>query len=106
MSFSSDALNHIEANAYAHLNIATEQIHWASQFLAAAGVAFVKHEADDSHTNIGWDYEQELFYSHTIAGKQPLHICLQPSTLQLSIANRGMQPLATLSLEGKTSLLI
>ena len=32
-----------------------EQLHIAAQYLAAIGISFVAKQADDSHTNLGWD---------------------------------------------------
>ena len=33
----------------------TESLHLAAQYLAAAGISFLKKEEDDSHTNLGFD---------------------------------------------------
>ena len=37
------------------------QIHFASQYLAAAGISFLEHKADDSHTNVGFNTDTQSF---------------------------------------------
>lgn len=34
---------------------ARQQLHHAAQFCTALGISYLKKEADDSHTNLGWD---------------------------------------------------
>ena len=41
-----------------------EQLHLASQYLAAAGISFLDKKDDDSHTNFGWDVENNRLTTH------------------------------------------
>ena len=68
---------------YAAVNSATDQIHVAAQLLAKAGAAFVSHKSDDSHTNLGWDVQNGLFYTHSLLADKDLHLCLDPANLRL-----------------------
>jgi len=36
-----------------------KQVHIAAQFLAAAGISFIKKRGDDSHTNMGWSIDKQ-----------------------------------------------
>ncbi len=37
----------------------SDQVHFASQYLAAAGKSFLEHKDDDSHTNLGYNIENQ-----------------------------------------------
>ncbi len=37
------------------LSDARLQLHYAAQFMTALGISYLEHEADDGHTNLGWD---------------------------------------------------
>lgn len=91
----------INLNNTQNLNETTNQIHYAAQFLAAAGVAFVEHQADDSHTNIGWDKDRSQFMGHSFS-KADLHLALQIQHLELQLHDTNHQVLAKMSLIDKT----
>lgn len=44
----------IPKNISVDLQGATEQLHYAAQFLAATGHSFLSHQNDDAHTNLAW----------------------------------------------------
>ncbi len=41
-------------------------IHLAAQYLAAAGISFLEKENDDSHTTMGFDIENNRFFTHPL----------------------------------------
>ena len=41
-----------------------KSLHIAAQYLAAAGISFIKKETDDSHTNLGWNTSQGRIETH------------------------------------------
>jgi hypothetical protein len=44
-----------------------KQMHLASQYLAAAGLSFVKKQDDDSHTNLGFNTEKGIMYTRALS---------------------------------------
>lgn len=44
-------------------------IHLAAQYLAAANISFVPNEADDSHTNFGFNVDKMALLSHPFSSK-------------------------------------
>lgn len=46
-----------------------DQIHFANQYLAAAGKSFLEHRTDDSHTNIGFDINTKSFQTWNLNSK-------------------------------------
>ena len=83
------------------LNIATEQIHVAAQYLAMAGKYYVKSRPDDSHTNLDWDIETKQFASHQISDHHA-RIFLRPSDLRLGVGTDPENLLAVQNLQGLT----
>jgi hypothetical protein len=53
-----------------------EALHQAAQYLASAGISFVDHKEDDSHTNLGWDVKNRRLLTH----------CFSAEKYQLSLA--------------------
>lgn len=47
-----------------------EQIHIASQYLAAAAISFLEKKPDDSHTNLGWDPVNNRLTTHSFGNNQ------------------------------------
>lgn len=85
-----------------NLNETTNQVHYAAQFLAAAGKAFVENQADDSHTNMAWHQETETFMGHPFAQNPDLHLALKVEGLQLEIHNAQHKVLDQFSLIGRS----
>ncbi|MFT5822755.1 MAG: hypothetical protein ACI8ZM_004012 [Crocinitomix sp.] len=46
------------------------ELHQAAQYLSAAGISFVNHQADDSHTNLGWDTKNKRLLTHYLSSKK------------------------------------
>jgi hypothetical protein len=93
----------INLNNTKNLNETTNQIHHAVQFLAAVGVAFVEHQADDSHTNMAWDKNRNQFMGHSFS-KTDLHLALQIQHLELQLHDSNHHVLAKMSLIDKTQV--
>ncbi len=47
-----------------------KELHQAAQYLSAAGISYVNHQEDDSHTNLGWDSEKKKLLTHTFGTKK------------------------------------
>jgi len=60
-----------------------EQIHLASQYLAAAGISFLPKEDDDSHTNLGWDGNNNRLTTHNFGTSN--------SQLGLNLTNANLE---------------
>ena len=45
------------------------QFHQAAQYLAGAGISFIKKADDDSHTNLGWDSSSHRLLTHPFTKK-------------------------------------
>ena len=57
-------------------------MHLASQYLAAAGISFLKKEADDSHTNLGFNTESGCLETHLLSeNNDQLSLCYQSFSL-------------------------
>lgn len=63
----------------------TKEIHIAAQYIAAAGISFLEKQADDSHTNLGWDVRTSSIIGQNL-NKDGLHMAL--SYLDFSIEFR------------------
>jgi hypothetical protein len=60
-----------------------EQLHLAAQYLAAAGISFVKKEDDDSHTNLGWNSDKSRMETHVFGtNKNQLAFNLNSTSLE------------------------
>ena len=44
--------------------------HWAAQYLATAAKSFIPAKEDDSHTNLGYDHENALLYTHPMSEEE------------------------------------
>lgn len=74
-----------------------EQLHLASQYLAAAGISFVEKAADDSHTNLGWNQNHSRLETHLFDSGVQLAVNLE--SVQLEIIKQG-EKIAQINLEG------
>src|SRR5213075_2731713 len=61
------------------------QLHYAAQFASAAGISYLAHEQDDSHTNLEWLPEFSALFSQLIPAKKPFRIGVRPVDLALLI---------------------
>jgi hypothetical protein len=71
------------------LRAARLQAHYAVQWLARAARAFVPPQADDSHTNLGWDDALDGLATHPLNGD--LRPALRVRDLTLQLGGAGVQ---------------
>lgn len=69
------------------MNNTIEQIHLASQYLAAATISFLEKKSDDSHTNLGWDPVNNRLTTH-LFGNNQIGINLSTVNLEWLIEGR------------------
>lgn len=79
-------------------------IHYASQYLAMAGVAFVPGKSDDSHTNAGWDSSRSWLVGGDIASSEngTIHVALDAVGLSLMVVSNNLDVLDSFALKGHT----
>jgi hypothetical protein len=65
------------------LNTYTEIIHRAVQLITKASKSWLKEKADDSHTNVEWNVENESFRSHFLPKNIQLELSVAPFALNL-----------------------
>ena len=75
------------------------QLHQAVQLLAAAGISYIPHRADDSHTAMLWSTEKFQFQSQLF--NEHFQLALDPANLTISIYKSG-DPIHALDLNGMT----
>jgi hypothetical protein len=75
------------------------QMHLASQYLAAAGISFVEKQEDDSHTNLGFNTEKGIMYTRALSDNGD-QLILNYNTFSLDW--RGLHKTSSVSLDGKT----
>jgi hypothetical protein len=85
-----------------HLSDSRLQLHHAAQFGAAAGISFLEHRPDDSHTNLEWVPTFSGLASRVIPGRKPFRIGVRPADLTLLIVTEKDQPIARYRLHGRT----
>lgn len=76
------------------------QLHQAAQYLAAAGISFVKAEDDDSHTNLDWDSSSHKLLTHPFLPSN-FQLSLNFDTLALEWLKNGLVQ-SIISLESNT----
>jgi hypothetical protein len=87
------------------LSTATCQLHFGSQYLAAAGQSFLTAAADDSHTNLGWSWNRG-FLSRPFELDQTYQLVLNIPNfrLDLQLENGGVQRSWNLAGQPRTKL--
>ncbi|HEX9084000.1 MAG TPA: hypothetical protein VF836_04605, partial [Gemmatimonadaceae bacterium] len=78
------------------------QLHHAAQFGAAAGISFLEHRPDESHTNLEWVPSLAGLFSRVIPTGRPFRIGARPSKFALLIVTEDNQPIAEYKLHGRT----
>jgi hypothetical protein len=76
-----------------------KQMHLASQYLAAAGISFVEKQDDDSHTNLGFNAEKGVMYTHALSDNGD-QLILNYNTFSLNW--KSVHKTSSVSLNGKT----
>jgi len=74
--------------APAALQETIHSLHHAAQFLASTAESLLPHQADDSHTNLGWDSQKNALISHPLANR--FQLALEYSTFSLAILEEGL----------------
>ena len=98
----SNAWTRLGAVAPAQLTNATLELHWATQFIAAAGQNFAEPREDDSHRSMTWNASRRESMGEPFAGAYPFRVGLRPADLTLQLHDRTNDPLASLPFAGKT----
>ena len=78
------------------------QVHHAAQFGAAAGISFLQHLPNDSHTNLEWVPALGGLFSRVIPARTAFRIGVRPVKLALLIVTEENRPLAEYLLHGRT----
>ena len=78
------------------------QLHYAAQFGAAAGISFLAHRPDESHTNLEWVPSLAGLFSRVIPTGRPFRIGVRPSKFALLMVTEENQPIAEYKLHGRT----
>lgn len=76
------------------------QLHYAIQFMAAAGMALAAPQPDGSQSALSWDTNLQSFVSQPL-GATPMRVGLKARSLT-SLILQDHTPVATLALAGKT----
>lgn len=84
------------------LSDARLQLHHAAQLATAAGISYLPHQPDDSHTNLEWLEEIRALAGRVIPAPQPYRVAVQPADLSLSILDADGAIVASTLLNGLT----
>lgn len=74
-------------------------MHISAQFLAAAGKSFLAKQADDSHTNLGWNSELRSLVTRPFTNKE-IRLSLNYSSFRLIWLDVEMEPISSFTLSG------
>lgn len=66
------------------------QLHWAAQSVSAPGTSLLPAQADDSHTNLGWDSKFGVLAGRNVSG-QPAQAALVFEALELLVIDGGRE---------------
>jgi hypothetical protein len=78
------------------------QLHHAAQFGAAAGISFLPHVPDDSHSNLEWVPAHGGLFSRAIPARTSFRVGVRPVNLAVLIITQANQLLAEYRLHGRT----
>lgn len=78
------------------------QLHHAAQFGTAMGISYLRSEADDGHTNLGWDAGLAAMMTRGVGAKEgAVAVGVRMADLTLIVARDG-SPVTTIPLDGMT----
>ena len=100
--FSSRAWQPVRPEDAVKLSDCRLQLHYAAQFGAAAGISFLEHRSDDSHTSLEWVPSLGGLFSKPIPTGRPFRIGARPSKFALLIVSDDNKPIAEYKLHGHT----
>jgi hypothetical protein len=78
------------------------QLHYAIQFMAAAGSALAEPLPDFSHVSLEWHSELAVFVGVPIRATIPFRVALDPASLTSVLLNKQGDAIATLPLDQQT----
>jgi hypothetical protein len=84
------------------LSDARLQAHHAAQFATAAGISYLPHQADDSHTNLEWIAPLGALASHVVPAPTPFRLSVRIADLTLLVLDANGTELSSFSLHGHT----
>ncbi len=84
------------------LNNTLKLLHIASQYLATAGIKYVKKKEDDSHTNLAWNIWKNRLESRPL-NDNGIKLCLCFKKFELKIQD-GESTIQNIVIEGKSHL--
>ena len=85
---------------FAQLREARMQAHYAAQWLARFGRAYIPPQPDDSHTNLGWDDAFDGFIGHPLF--DGMRLGLRIPDLSLTLLDGSGNALNTFALQGRS----
>ncbi|MEM6348438.1 MAG: hypothetical protein AAF927_31440 [Bacteroidota bacterium] len=77
-------------------------IHHAIQYVAILGQAYTPQQADDSHTNMCWNVNQQAFTGHPIQGPTDFIPAFFPADFSLRLLTHDAQTLVSIKLSELT----
>ncbi len=92
----------IHPEAAARLTDSRLQLHHAAQFGAAAGISFLHHLPDDSHTNLEWIPALGGLFSRVIPAQLAFRIGVRPVKLAVLVVTDENRPVSEYPLHGRT----
>jgi hypothetical protein len=78
------------------------QLHHAAQFAAAAGISFLPHLPDDSHSNLEWVPALSGLFSRVIPARTPFRVGVRPVKLSVLMVSNDNRIIAEYRLHGRT----
>ncbi len=84
------------------LSLSRQQLHQASQIVAAVGRTYKPKVKDDHFANFRWNSDREMLQGHTIEARENFSVALEIKTLSIHLLTASNNPLATFELNGKT----
>jgi hypothetical protein len=94
--------NAVDPSMATMLADAREQTHYAAQFATAAGISYLPHEADDSHTNLEWLPAHGALASHVIPARDPFRLAVRVADLTLLLLDGNGSVTSSLALNRRT----
>jgi hypothetical protein len=79
-----------------------EQLHYAVQFIAAAGKYLTDPKPDDSHTSLSWHQNTSSFIGQDIENEKPYRFSLKPATLELGLCDAHLNPIKSIAIDQKS----
>jgi hypothetical protein len=94
--------NLLDPTMAASLADARQQAHHAAQLATAAGISYLPHQDDDSHTSLEWIPSHGALASHVVPGLNSFRVALRVSDLTLLVLDGGIVVRSSFPLDGRT----